>query len=205
MGVGTQKPAATAQKHTVGPPGMFPPKTMQHPRRHLSSYTFLLHWQVGGEKCRKAASLGDPHLSPSEDSTLGLFQQSLGASQGWEPGTENSQQPNRTAQPGRWQHTGASPGDRGDTGRGSVGARPVLLEAMPHREPSRPDVAATTPIRVPARGPSIPVPGVGVPLQDRERRLGPSTPRTHSPEKAKPYLCPDGRRDGWGRAGERQG
>lgn len=44
-----------------------------------------------------------------------------------------------------------------------------------------------------------------MPLRDRERLPGPPTPRTHSLEKAKPYLCPDGRRDGLGRAGERQG
>lgn len=171
---------ARAQKNTVGPLGMFPPKAMQYPRCDPSPRTLLLAVASGGS--RKATSPGDPHLSPSGDSTLGLFQQS---SQGWELGTENSQQPGRAAQPGRWQHTGAAPADGGDTGTGSVGARPPLPGVMPHREPPRPDAAATT-----------------ATLHPRSRCRGaPAGPAalSRAPHSQKTLTCV--RTDGWGRAG----
>lgn len=66
------KPAARAQKRTVGPLGIFPPKVMQHPRRHPSLCT-LLAALASGDGIVKAFPLGTPTY-PHGDSTLGLFQ-----------------------------------------------------------------------------------------------------------------------------------
>lgn len=147
-----------------------------HPYAHFS----LQERMWAGSESR--SPLGDPHL-PQAGTAHGDCFSSPGASQGWEPGTENSQF-------GRWQHTGAPPGAGGT--RDKVGG---CTPSAPRSE------GATGSRRAPTSPPPHPSASRTGTLLPRSGSRAPHAQNTPS-EKTKSYLYP---RDGWGRAGERQG
>lgn len=189
------KPAARVQKRTVGPLGIFPPKVMQHPRRHPSLCTLLAALASGGGIV-KAFPLGTPTYPHAGTALWDCF------SRAWEPpkdGSPGPKTPSSLAEPpsreggstrahvlgaggtrgqGQWVHALRSPERWGSTGsRPAPMLPPPHPSASPHGDPPCP----------------LQVPGPPGPERTPQGRQSPTCVRT------------DGLRDSWGRAGELQG